>query len=73
MCRPTSVMSLRTAVTGQSDIKKLRRENDHLRRELWALREECDRLQELLKHRVSTSIILSLYSTLLHEAFIFLK
>ncbi|XP_073974056.1 uncharacterized protein isoform X2 [Rhodnius prolixus] len=36
---------------GQSDIKKLRRENDHLRRELWALREECDRLQELLKHR----------------------
>ncbi|KAK9500822.1 hypothetical protein O3M35_002012 [Rhynocoris fuscipes] len=38
---------------GQSDIKKLRRENDHLRREIWALREECDRLQELLKQRVS--------------------
>lgn len=36
---------------GQSDIKKLRRENDHLRREIWALREECDRLQELLKRR----------------------
>ncbi len=29
---------------GQNDIKKLRRENDHLKRELWALRDECENL-----------------------------
>ncbi|XP_075229262.1 uncharacterized protein LOC142328951 isoform X2 [Lycorma delicatula] len=36
---------------GQNDIKKLRRENEHLRREIWALREEYDRLETLLKSR----------------------
>lgn len=34
---------------GQSDIKKLRRENDHLRREIWSLRDEYDRLDKLLR------------------------
>lgn len=36
-------------MTGQSDIKKLRRENDHLRREIWSLRDEYDRLDKLLR------------------------
>lgn len=37
---------------GQSDIRKLRRENDQLRREIWALRDEYDRLDKLLRaHR----------------------
>ena len=35
---------------GQTDIKKLRRENDHLRREMWALRDEYERLENLIKH-----------------------
>ena len=35
---------------GQTDIKKLRRENDHLRREMWALRDEYERLEKLIKH-----------------------
>jgi hypothetical protein len=34
--------------SGQNDIKKLRRENDQLRREIWGLREEYDRLEGLL-------------------------
>lgn len=34
---------------GQSDIRKLRRENEHLRREIWALRDEYDRLDKLLR------------------------
>ncbi|KAJ6649923.1 hypothetical protein Bhyg_05164 [Pseudolycoriella hygida] len=34
---------------GQSDIKKLRKENDQLRREIWALRDEYDRLDKLLQ------------------------
>lgn len=34
---------------GQSDIKKLRRENYHLRKEIWTLRDEHDRLDKLLK------------------------
>nr|CAD7429378.1 unnamed protein product [Timema monikensis] len=38
-------------ITGQSDIKKLRRENEHLRREIWGLRDEYDRLEGLLKKR----------------------
>ena len=33
---------------GQNDIKKLRRENEQLRREIWGLREEYDRLEGLL-------------------------
>ncbi|KAH8383354.1 hypothetical protein KR009_008068 [Drosophila setifemur] len=31
---------------GQSDIKRLRRENEQLRREIWTLRDECDRLNK---------------------------
>jgi hypothetical protein len=34
--------------SGQNDIKKLRRENEQLRREIWGLREEYDRLEGLL-------------------------
>ena len=34
--------------TGQNDIKKLRRENEQLRREIWGLREQYDRLEGLL-------------------------
>lgn len=34
--------------SGQSDIKKLRRENEQLRREIWGLREEYDRLEGLI-------------------------
>lgn len=40
---------------GQNDIKKLRRENDQLRREIWALREEYDRLEALLKKKEQAS------------------
>lgn len=36
---------------GQSDIKKLRRENEQLRKEIWCLRDEYDRLEELLKRQ----------------------
>ncbi|XP_039287276.1 uncharacterized protein LOC111056432 [Nilaparvata lugens] len=36
---------------GQHDIKKLRRENETLRREIWSLREEYDRLEALLKSK----------------------
>lgn len=34
---------------GQSDIKKLRRENYQLRKEIWTLRDEHDRLGKLLR------------------------
>ncbi|XP_059219103.1 mucin-2 isoform X6 [Stomoxys calcitrans] len=34
---------------GQSDIKRLRKENDHLRREIWSLRDEYDRLNKRFK------------------------
>lgn len=33
---------------GQSDIRKLRRENEQLRREIWSLRDEYDKLDKLL-------------------------
>lgn len=35
-------------VLGQSDIKKLRRENAQLKKEIWTLRDEYDRLGKLL-------------------------
>ena len=38
-------------VLGQSDIKKLRRENEQLRREIWGLRDEYDKLEEILRKR----------------------
>lgn len=42
---------------GQSDIKKLRKENDHLKREIWGLRDECEKLEEILKKVcISTNI-----------------
>ena len=34
---------------GHTDIKKLRKENDTLRHEIWNLREEYDRLEKLLR------------------------
>ncbi|XP_055922476.1 uncharacterized protein LOC129953368 isoform X2 [Eupeodes corollae] len=34
---------------GQSDIRKLRRENEQLRREIWSLRDEYDRLNKRFK------------------------
>ncbi|XP_018323612.1 uncharacterized protein LOC108735892 [Agrilus planipennis] len=34
---------------GQNDIKKLKRENDQLRREIWYLRDEYDKLDKLLR------------------------
>lgn len=40
VCRPFA---------GHCDVKKLRRENDQLRREIWNLRDEYDRLDSLLK------------------------
>lgn len=39
---------------GQSDIKKLKRENDQLKREISALRYEYDRLDSLLRERKSS-------------------
>ncbi|XP_063988383.1 MATH and LRR domain-containing protein PFE0570w isoform X2 [Diachasmimorpha longicaudata] len=38
---------------GHNDIKKLRRENEQLRREIWCLREEYDKLEEILKSQKS--------------------
>ncbi|XP_035740824.1 uncharacterized protein LOC118449833 isoform X2 [Vespa mandarinia] len=35
----------------QIDIKKLRRENEQLRREIWSLRDEYDKLEEILKRQ----------------------
>ncbi|XP_012287596.1 uncharacterized protein LOC105703647 isoform X2 [Orussus abietinus] len=37
----------------QNDIKKLRRENEQLRREIWSLRDEYDKLEEILKSQKS--------------------
>ncbi|KAL6446378.1 hypothetical protein ACFW04_001157 [Cataglyphis niger] len=37
--------------SGQNDIKKLRRENEQLRREIWSLRDEYDKLEEILKRQ----------------------
>ncbi|XP_065366098.1 mucin-2 isoform X2 [Calliphora vicina] len=34
---------------GQTDIKRLRKENEQLRREIWTLRDECDRLNKRVK------------------------
>lgn len=42
-------MNIETSVLGQSDIKKLLRENYRLRTENWTLRDEYDRLDQLLK------------------------
>lgn len=36
---------------GQNDIKKLRRENEQLRREIWSLRDEYDKLEEIVKRQ----------------------
>lgn len=38
-------------ISGQNDIKKLRRENEQLRREIWSLRDEYDKLEEILKRQ----------------------
>lgn len=40
-----------TLISGQNDIKKLRRENEQLRREIWSLRDEYDKLEEILKRQ----------------------
>lgn len=44
-----SNVRMKKLVSGQSDIKKLRRENYQLRKEIWSLRDEYDRLGKLLK------------------------
>ncbi|KRT86224.1 hypothetical protein AMK59_1077, partial [Oryctes borbonicus] len=36
---------------GQSDIKKLKRENEMLKKEIWCLRDEYDKLDKLLKEK----------------------
>ncbi|GJQ77956.1 hypothetical protein Trydic_g2317 [Trypoxylus dichotomus] len=36
---------------GQSDIKKLKRENELLKKEIWSLRDEYDKLDKLLKEK----------------------
>lgn len=38
-------------ILGQSDIKKLKRENDQLRREIWYLRDEYEKLDRLLRDK----------------------
>lgn len=38
-------------LSGQSDIKKLRRENYQLRKEIWSLRDEYDRLGKLIRNK----------------------
>lgn len=45
------VHKLYTFCLGQSDIKKLRRENEQLRKEIWCLRDEYDKLDKLLKEK----------------------
>lgn len=42
-------------ISGQNDIKKLRRENEQLRREIWSLRDEYDKLEDILKKQKSRS------------------
>jgi len=42
-------------ISGQNDIKKLRRENEQLRREIWSLRDEYDKLEEILKRQQNRS------------------
>jgi len=42
-------------ISGQNDIKKLRRENEQLRREIWSLRDEYDKLEEILKKQKNRS------------------
>jgi len=46
---------LRIVISGQNDIKKLRRENEQLRREIWSLRDEYDKLEEILKRQQNRS------------------
>lgn len=43
------------SVSGQNDIKKLRKENEQLRREIWSLRDEYDKLEDILKKEQKTS------------------
>lgn len=40
-------------ISGQNDIKKLRKENEQLRKEIWSLRDEYDKLEEILKRQKS--------------------
>ncbi|XP_014480473.1 PREDICTED: uncharacterized protein LOC106747456 isoform X2 [Dinoponera quadriceps] len=47
--KESSFLSSRNS--GQNDIKKLRRENEQLRREIWSLRDEYDKLEEILKRQ----------------------
>ncbi|RLU25427.1 hypothetical protein DMN91_001583 [Ooceraea biroi] len=42
-------------ISGQNDIKKLRRENEQLRREIWSLRDEYDKLEDILKKQQNRS------------------
>lgn len=38
-------------LTGQHALKKLRRENEQLRREMWSLRDEYDKMEKLLRKK----------------------
>lgn len=40
---------------GQSNIRKLRSENDRLRREIWSLKDNYDRLEKKYRRRESSS------------------
>lgn len=39
------------SISGQSDIKKLKRENEMLKKEIWCLRDEYDKLDRLVKEK----------------------
>lgn len=49
-------------ISGQNYIKKLRRENEQLKREIWNLREEYERLENYVKSREqSEEVIMYFY------------
>jgi cell division protein FtsB len=57
-------------VSGQNYIKKLRRENEQLKREIWNLREEYERLENYIKSREQSEneeVILIIFIILISE------
>lgn len=47
------------SVSGQNDIKKLRRENEQLRRDIWLLRDKYTKLEDVLKNEKNYKIDVS--------------